>query len=322
LSTKPCPATGGWRWRSAYTSDHSVLCCVSDMDLVNGNCKSHTSYRSIVSALKYWVDSCLHLLHETAKTYNFRSVLLCKVSIGVSIQRVFRIHGKETHSALRYTNIWRPSVSTSVFWRHSRLQHPVAALLLSGSVHFAVSQISAPYNVTTVYYTKLISSSLLLISRLQNGQRKLPRPSYTYKWNAHEMFVKECKNGKTLLRTLEDMTQRDREYKEKISFLDPKFYYRFLKSLSLVPILSRINSQGNGPIREVETCPDFFFHCKSTHNKIRCQILASNTHCKYFLKNFRSYSFFCTQNRLYQRFVQPFVALATAVYLSTDSTYA
>jgi hypothetical protein len=29
--------------------------------------------------------------------------------------------------------------------------------------------------------------------------------------------------------------------------------------------------QGNGPIRHVETCPDFFFHCKSTHNKIHCQ---------------------------------------------------
>jgi hypothetical protein len=32
-----------------------------------------------------------------------------------------------------------------------------------------------------------------------------------------------------------------------------------------------INLQGNGPIRHVETCPDFFFHCKSTHNKIYCQ---------------------------------------------------
>jgi hypothetical protein len=29
--------------------------------------------------------------------------------------------------------------------------------------------------------------------------------------------------------------------------------------------------KGNGPIRHVETCPDFFFHCKSTHNKIHCQ---------------------------------------------------
>jgi hypothetical protein len=29
--------------------------------------------------------------------------------------------------------------------------------------------------------------------------------------------------------------------------------------------------QENGPIRHVETCPDFFFHCKSTHNKIHCQ---------------------------------------------------
>jgi hypothetical protein len=29
--------------------------------------------------------------------------------------------------------------------------------------------------------------------------------------------------------------------------------------------------EGNCPIRHVETCPDFFFHCKSTHNKIHCQ---------------------------------------------------
>jgi hypothetical protein len=34
---------------------------------------------------------------------------------------------------------------------------------------------------------------------------------------------------------------------------------------------NRYYSQGNGPIRHVETCPDFFFHCKSTHNKIHCQ---------------------------------------------------
>jgi hypothetical protein len=33
----------------------------------------------------------------------------------------------------------------------------------------------------------------------------------------------------------------------------------------------QLHSQGNGPIRHVETCPDFFFHCKSTHNKIHCQ---------------------------------------------------
>jgi hypothetical protein len=30
-------------------------------------------------------------------------------------------------------------------------------------------------------------------------------------------------------------------------------------------------SQGNGPIRHVETCHDFFFHCRSIHNKIHCQ---------------------------------------------------
>jgi hypothetical protein len=34
---------------------------------------------------------------------------------------------------------------------------------------------------------------------------------------------------------------------------------------------THLDSQGNGPIRHIETCLDFFFHCKSTHNKIHCQ---------------------------------------------------
>jgi hypothetical protein len=35
------------------------------------------------------------------------------------------------------------------------------------------------------------------------------------------------------------------------------------------------------------------------------KILAVNTHCKYFLKIAEVTHFFCTRNRLYQRFVQP-----------------
>jgi hypothetical protein len=44
-------------------------------------------------------------------------------------------------------------------------------------------------------------------------------------------------------------------------------------------------SQGNGPIRQVETCPDFFFfHCKVHTTKSTVKILAANTHRKYFLR--------------------------------------
>jgi hypothetical protein len=53
--------------------------------------------------------------------------------------------------ATKYLELFncRASVSACVFlWCHSRLQHPVPILLLSGSVQFAISQISAPYNVT------------------------------------------------------------------------------------------------------------------------------------------------------------------------------
>jgi hypothetical protein len=40
------------------------------------------------------------------------------------------------------------------------------------------------------------------------------------------------------------------------------YNYHYLAEFSLLE---------NGPIRHVETCPDFFFHCKSAHNKIHCQ---------------------------------------------------
>jgi hypothetical protein len=82
------------------------------------------------------------------------------------------------------------------------------------------------------------------------------------------------------------------------------------------------NSQGNGPIRHVETCPDFFFTARVHTTKSAIKILAAKTRCKYFLKIAEVTHFFCTRNRLYQRFVQPFLPLTTAVYLSIDSTYA
>jgi hypothetical protein len=42
--------------------------------------------------------------------------------------------------------------------------------------------------------------------------------------------------------------------------------------------------QGNGPIRHVETCPDFFFTARVHRTKSAVKILAAKTHCKYFLK--------------------------------------
>jgi hypothetical protein len=42
--------------------------------------------------------------------------------------------------------------------------------------------------------------------------------------------------------------------------------------------------QGNGPIRHVETCPDFIFTARAHTTKSTVKILAANTHCKYFLK--------------------------------------
>jgi hypothetical protein len=46
----------------------------------------------------------------------------------------------------------------------------------------------------------------------------------------------------------------------------------------------KYNSQGNGLIRRVETCPDFFFTARVHTTKSTVKILAANMHCKYFLK--------------------------------------
>jgi hypothetical protein len=47
---------------------------------------------------------------------------------------------------------------------------------------------------------------------------------------------------------------------------------------------SRVNSQGNGLIRHVETCPDFFVTARVHTTKSTIKILAANTNCKYILK--------------------------------------
>jgi hypothetical protein len=41
------------------------------------------------------------------------------------------------------------------------------------------------------------------------------------------------------------------------------------------------NLQGNGPIRHVETCPDYFFTARVHTTKSTVNILAANMHCKY-----------------------------------------
>jgi hypothetical protein len=45
-----------------------------------------------------------------------------------------------------------------------------------------------------------------------------------------------------------------------------------------------LNSQGNGLIRHVETCPDFLFTARVHTTKSMVKVLAANMHCKYFLK--------------------------------------
>jgi hypothetical protein len=56
----------------------------------------------------------------------------------------------------------------------------------------------------------------------------------------------------------------------------------------------------------------FFFTVRVHDTKSTDKILAAKTHCKYFLKIAEVTHFFCPRNRLYQRFLQPFLAL-TAV---------
>jgi hypothetical protein len=56
-----------------------------------------------------------------------------------------------------------------------------------------------------------------------------------------------------------------------------------------------------------------FFTARVHTTKSTVKILAANTHCKYFLKIAEVTHFFCTRNRLYQRFVQPLLALTAAV---------
>jgi hypothetical protein len=53
----------------------------------------------------------------------------------------------------------------------------------------------------------------------------------------------------------------------------------------------------------------FFFSTARVHaTKSTVKIVAAKTHCKYFFKIAEVTHFFCTRNRLYQKFVQSFLA--------------
>jgi hypothetical protein len=61
-----------------------------------------------------------------------------------------------------------------------------------------------------------------------------------------------------------------------------------------------------GMVRSDMSKPALIFFTARVHTtKYTIKILAANTHCKYFLKIAEVTHFFCTRNRLYQRFVQP-----------------
>jgi hypothetical protein len=84
----------------------------------------------------------------------------------------------------------------------------------------------------------------------------------------------------------------------KLVSLEVGFNYEIRNELNQ----SFIFWQGNGPIRHVETCPDFFSPTARAHTtKSTVKILAANTHCKYFLKIAEITRFSCTRNRLYSR---------------------
>jgi hypothetical protein len=59
-----------------------------------------------------------------------------------------------------------------------------------------------------------------------------------------------------------------RENSKNIMFLDIIHHLAFISKHDIsekegLALLISDNWQGNGPIRHVETCRDFFFHCKS-----------------------------------------------------------
>jgi hypothetical protein len=61
-----------------------------------------------------------------------------------------------------------------------------------------------------------------------------------------------------------------------------------------------------GMVRSDMSKPALIFFSARVHTtKYTVKILAANTHCKHFLKIAEVTHFFCTRNRLYQRFVQP-----------------
>jgi hypothetical protein len=95
---------------------------------------------------------------------------------------------------------------------------------------------------------------------------------------------------------------------EYVTYEEKPFILRMVPTQYLARMfLSKLTRKWSDPTGR--NLPSFFFTARVYTKKSTVKILAANTHCKYFLK---------MRNRLYQRFGQPFVALTTAMYLSTD----
>jgi hypothetical protein len=126
------------------------------------------------------------------------------------------------------------------------------------------------------------------VSHIGERSRPLAMQLCEHRHNLNEGLLEKsklaqhaCKGGHrigwdevTLLKV--ESKSRYRKYKEMahMAYLSNQIRQSNLDiSLIWFPLSSNevTNSQGNGPIRHIETCPDFFFHCKNTHNKIHCQ---------------------------------------------------
>jgi hypothetical protein len=74
--------------------------------------------------------------------------------------------------------------------------------------------------------------------------------------------------------------------------------------------MTNISASHKGMVRSDISKPTLiFFSTARVHTtNSTVKILAAKMHCKYFLKIAEVTHFFCTRNRLYQRFVQSFLA--------------
>jgi hypothetical protein len=90
--------------------------------------------------------------------------------------------------------------------------------------------------------------------------------------------------------------------------------------LSLFVVTKCCSYTNKGMVRSDMSKPAliFFFTARVHTTKSTIKILAANTRCKYFLKIAEVTHFFCTRNGLYQRFVQPLLALTGSLTLGSE----